>query len=429
MKKQIIIEELNRMKLMMGYNPKNTLTENTVISEQAWKVAAEDLGRLIAKDETAVTRSLEGAVKDGTIDMKNMVLQDGTRLSKISDVLDALKAGTLGPSGTGSVAKGLFLKGASSEIRIAGAEAITSMGKFSKEFSNLSREQIVDRLVQSGKWSREDAEVLADTYLKKRGGARPIEPEPINPEPVRIEEPIPPKPTWWRRSWDWLTKTKWGRRIMVAGGLLAAYYLFIKGDDDDFPECLKGYIESPEEFEKFLNDGYIIIEGDEANGMKYQIYPDGKVVVTFKGGGTAEGEWEEVDGNVIANVKGVKRLIPCKGQTNTEDCPSGYHKDENGDCVQDGGGGGGGGSYKDCTDFPFTQGCKSDKIREIQGCIGATADGKYGPKTKSALEAKGYSTTITKDVYDKIMKDCGKTNTEDDGTTPTADTSGITTID
>ena len=425
MKKEIIIEELNRMKLMMGYNPKNTLTENTVISEQAWKVAAEDLGRLIARDETAVTRSLEGAIKDGTIDMKNMVLQDGTRLSKISDVLDALKAGTLGPSGTGSVAKGLFLKGASSEIRIAGAEAITSMGKFSKEFGNLSREQIIERLTQSGKWSKADAEVLADTYLKKGGRPRPIEPEPI-----RIEDPIPPKPTWWKRSWDWLTKTKWGRRIMLAGGIVAAYYLFIKSDDD-FPECLKGYIETPEEFEKFLNDGFIVIGGTDAesNGITYQVYADGKVIVSFKGGGTAEGTWEESDGNIIADIKGVKRLIPCKGQTNTEDCPSGYHKDENGDCVEDGGGGGGGGgTYKDCTDFPFTQGCKSDKIKQIQGCIGATADGKYGPKTKSALESKGYSTTITKDVYDKIMKDCGQTNTED-GTTPTADTSGITTID
>ena len=75
-----------------------------------------------------------------------------------------------------------------------------------------------------------------------------------------------------------------------------------------------------------------------------------------------------------------------------------------------------GGKCKPCSSFPMNIWCKSDKIREVQKCIGATADGCYGPKTEAKLKEKGYSTTITKDVYDKIIKNCGQSATDDGNT-------------
>jgi hypothetical protein len=173
--KKIITEELERIKLMMNYNPKNTLTENTILIEQAWKSVVEDLGRLVAKDETAVLKSLENAANEGIINLKTIKNEAGVTLTKMSEVLEALKAGTLGPSGTGQVAKGLFKQGATSEMRIAGAEAITSMGKFTEKFVGKTKEEIVQALEQTGKWSKSESEVLADTYLKK-GGKTPIKP-------------------------------------------------------------------------------------------------------------------------------------------------------------------------------------------------------------------------------------------------------------
>jgi hypothetical protein len=45
--------------------------------------------------------------------------------------------------------------------------------------------------------------------------------------------------------------------------------------------------------------------------------------------------------------------------------------------------------YKNCDGFPFTMGCKSSKIKELQKCLGLEPKyqtGNLGPKTKSALE-------------------------------------------
>jgi hypothetical protein len=47
------------------------------------------------------------------------------------------------------------------------------------------------------------------------------------------------------------------------------------------------------------------------------------------------------------------------------------------------------GNYKPCSGT-YTQGCFSEKIREVQTCLGLVPDGKYGPKTQSALDGVGF---------------------------------------
>lgn len=62
-----------------------------------------------------------------------------------------------------------------------------------------------------------------------------------------------------------------------------------------------------------------------------------------------------------------------------------------------------GGGYKPCSGT-YSKGCKSDVIAKVQGCLGLVTDGKFGPKTQAALQAKGF-TTFTDAEVDKI---CGK---------------------
>jgi hypothetical protein len=64
--------------------------------------------------------------------------------------------------------------------------------------------------------------------------------------------------------------------------------------------------------------------------------------------------------------------------------------------------------YRSCPEtFPIAQFCKNETVRKVQGCLGVTADGKFGPKTKTALEGKGVSgTSITQDTVNKV---CGNT--------------------
>jgi hypothetical protein len=65
------------------------------------------------------------------------------------------------------------------------------------------------------------------------------------------------------------------------------------------------------------------------------------------------------------------------------------------------------GGYKPCSGT-YNFGCKSDTIAKVQACIGGlTPDGKFGPKTKAALSAKGITSFTDADV----TKICGKTTT------------------
>jgi len=60
--------------------------------------------------------------------------------------------------------------------------------------------------------------------------------------------------------------------------------------------------------------------------------------------------------------------------------------------------GGGGAGYKPCSGT-YSYGCKSDVIAKVQGCLGGLAqDGKFGPKTKAKLSAKGFTTFTDSDV-------------------------------
>jgi hypothetical protein len=86
----------------------------------------------------------------------------------------------------------------------------------------------------------------------------------------------------------------------------------------------------------------------------------------------------------------------------------------------DGGGSGSGsssGGYRDCSGT-YSYGCKSDVIAKVQGCLGGlVADGKFGPKTQSALKTKGFDSFTDADVN----KICGSTQDQEDEFTTQVD--------
>jgi hypothetical protein len=71
-----------------------------------------------------------------------------------------------------------------------------------------------------------------------------------------------------------------------------------------------------------------------------------------------------------------------------------------------GGGGGGRSRYKQCSEtLPIAMYCKNSTIARVQGCIGVTQDGAFGPKTSAALVAKGADgSSITQATVNKV---CG----------------------
>jgi hypothetical protein len=70
---------------------------------------------------------------------------------------------------------------------------------------------------------------------------------------------------------------------------------------------------------------------------------------------------------------------------------------------KNGGGGGGGSSFKSCKGT-YTYLCVAEAIKTVQACLGLTADGKWGSKTQSKLKSLGYTSFTDAD----IQKICGK---------------------
>jgi hypothetical protein len=103
-------------------------------------------------------------------------------------------------------------------------------------------------------------------------------------------------------------------------------------------------------------------------------------------------------------------------------------------------------TYKQCSDLPFAFGCKNDKIKEIQTCLGLESryqTGNFGPITQDAISKKIADGTyksmtaeafknngILKELYDDIMQQCkgGATSgsTSGDTSTTSGTTSGAT---
>ena len=111
----------------------------------------------------------------------------------------------------------------------------------------------------------------------------------------------------------------------------------------------------------------------------------------------AESEWKQIYRPIRNCVEDSLKTIAdetiqdCKTNPNQAKCKAG--------------GGGGGGKttpkFKDCTGT-YTQGCKSDVIKKVQGCLNVKPDGLFGPKTQGALESKGYKNGFTDADVDKL---------------------------
>jgi len=71
------------------------------------------------------------------------------------------------------------------------------------------------------------------------------------------------------------------------------------------------------------------------------------------------------------------------------------------------GGGGNTSQYHSCSG-DYQKFCKSDKIKEVQACLGITTDGAFGPKTQDALKEKakefrfGFSDDDVKTICNKV---------------------------
>jgi hypothetical protein len=223
-----------------------------------------------------------------------------------------------------------------------------------------------------------------------------------------------------------------GYTILAGGSIAALWFLFAdsgKTDElppqppQDFPpmDCVQSLLTNKQGVIGISPKGEIsisvkqtgIIAYDGVGGLRF--YSNGRV---FTADNSKKGTYTCKDSEVAVqeesknlseeDVLGMSITWDTKGTT--PPAPEG------------GGTSGGGTIYKNCTDFPYTFGCRSQIIKEVQVCLGMPPKyqtGNFGPITLGKLREKNLGDTITKEVYDSIKQACqgGTTNTTTGTTT------------
>jgi hypothetical protein len=442
--KNIVLEELNRVKLLMSYDSKNTLSENIEIIklDESKKIISEQTGKALLKsilgtsDEAAAlalktTKNLKYTAGVKLFD--DIAIYGNTGLRSGDEVMTALIKNTLNKAQLSELAKGLMKTGkATGSLRTTLTNKAADLAVKDARYVKLSQKQLKDALIKKG-YDSGIADEIASKFANKRGtptvktGNKPGG-KTRTPRKPRVKSttytPTPGKTTIWQNLKTriaGMARGKIFKYLLIAGGLYLVWKWWTDEGSAPFPECIGKNIPK-EDFEKMVSDGldYVLITDtgnstiDQNGGGRFF---DDKDFTT--GNGKYSGTWSEKDGSIVITINGTDYSISCEGMNDDDDNDNGGGNGGGGN----GGGGNGGGnsdSYKVCDSFPLTKGCSGSKVSEFQKCIGVTADGKFGPKTEQRLKDKGYSTTVTQEVYDKILKNCGSSNSDNKTLKPDA---------
>lgn len=425
--KNIIQEEINRFKLLSKYDSSQTLTENTSsLSEQAQAL------KTLFKTDAAVARTAARELDAGLMGVKGGITRvDGVVLRNSDDIIKAVKAGKLAPAELGKVNTALLKSTKNPAVKTAVIQDVVGTTTFATKYGTKTEAEAIAALQAKG-WTKADARQAIQQYKasgktfkggrvttgtrtttstggKGRGVNKTTPKKPRAKAGQGKIRKQPGKPSVWQQFRDkikGMSRSKIFKYLLVAGGLYLVWKWWSDEGSAPFPDCIGKNIPE-EDFERMVNegDGSVMISDtgisaiDRVGGGKFY---DDKTFKTMNE--KYSGTWEEVPGvGVVINIQGNEYTMSCEGKTEED-------KDE---------GGGGGTSYRECTSFPYSKGCKNDNIRKVQDCIGVTADGKLGPKTEKALKDAGYSVPLTQSDFDSIIKKCVPSNTEDTTTTTT----------
>jgi hypothetical protein len=421
--KDIILEEINRNKLLMNYNSEITLSENISLVESVLLV---EQGRnallksiLGVADETAalaLKRVKNAKYIAGVNLFDDIAIYGKTGLKSGDEVMNALIKNTLTKSQLSELTKGLMKTGkATGSLRTQLTNRAADLAVKDVRYANMAEKQLSKTLVKKG-YDPAIADEIAAKFANKRGKvvttpkskSTPKGKNTTPPKKPRVKketyQPASGKVTIWQNLKGRLvgmTRGKIFKYLLIAGGLYLVWKWWTDEGSSMFPDCIGKNIPK-EDFERMVNEGLDnVLITDTGNSTIDQNgggrFFDDKKFTT--GNGKYSGTWSEEDGGIVVTVGGTDYSISCEGMSDD-------------DTTDDDSGDGSGTTYRVCDSFPLTKGCKGGKVSEFQKCIGVSADGKFGPKTEQGLKDKGYSTTVTQEVYDKILKNCGQSDSD-----------------
>lgn len=419
MEKKLILEEIERLKLLSGYKPKMTLTENEEIMEYGLSSVESALIKDLKFGLSAEGKALRNKMEDALSSIQHSFTINGVKSNRhtIQDILIAAEKGLLKPDEIGNLyshTMKALSKDTSAEARRIKDSIVSDFVQkpsFVKKYAVKTEEEAVQALLGTGNYTRDDAERVIKKYKEtggrfKSGGDLNIKPEPIRIDPIPV--PVPKPEPWWKELWK---NKKFKNAMLVAagaGGAALLYWWMSGGKDDEelewIPGCLKiiypngsaGLTQN--DLMKMAEKGSVDSLPMASAGVKDSTGNSTTIPnVIFHKDGTFEssmggGTWVDRGSNVQINAGGNVYIIDCSDNTTPPPVPT-PNPVKTDECN---------GTYSSSTAFPFRMCQQSKEIGEVQKCLGITSDGKFGSQTKNAL-GKGY---LTRTEYDSIMKDC-----------------------
>lgn len=442
MKKDLLIEEIKRFRLLSTYNSDMTLTENSSRIEMN-EVSGKQLLQLFGFTDDAAAKAAKVALNQEYNAAKNLLddvfkhnktieLQNLTRseeqllqaagltksLKNSEELFDALSRGLIRGEALNNTMKGLLKSGTlTGDLRdrlVANAAklskqkgTITTGNNVVKNLDDLNDEQIA-KILQGKGFERGVAKQIAKEIKAGTGGR--VRPVPV-PEPIPV--PPPPPDPWYLKVW----KNKTFRGVLLgATGASLLYWWFSKGKNEKeviwIPACLKVLYQNggkgftQVDLEKFANfakqgniDAFPIANpnvtdslGSPASLPNSVFMKNGK----FKSD-SGNGTWKVEGGNVVIQQGNNIYNIDCSEKTIVPTPSPG------GRCTQS-------------SDFPFAYYQMNSMVGQVQNCVGASFDNCMGPQTagkiQQFLSLSETPSSLTKDIYDKVMAKCkGSTST------------------
>ena len=259
--KNIILEEINRAKLLMNYDNNNTLSENVkkvtlnetmIISEHGRKAF---LKAILGTADDAALATIRNARSAEYIAARNLFndvkIYGKTGLNSGDEVLAALIDGTLKKAQISELAKGLMKTGkATGSLRTTLTDTAGKLAAKDARYTAFTEKQLKNSLIKKGF----DPAIADEIAVKFARELKPAADKIITTTPIV-------------KTYDWAKLKKWGIRAGVATGVL---YIIYKMTHDDEPPIIEPPIIEPP-----------IIEPPIPNISQYTLCPETFPIAQF----------------------------------------------------------------------------------------------------------------------------------------------------
>jgi len=342
MENKIILEEILRAKLLMGYNPTKTLTENALLVNDKTEtpIIMEQTARAFLKalfggSERAVIDAARAGGKAEYQAAKTMfddVIRNfggvratnarGGILKTADEVIEALINKTMKGPEISNLAKNMLKSGQlTGDLRTLLIKRAADLTKKDARFAGMTTKEIEKSLTAKG-YPKDIARSIAKEVELLGGATGAATKKGATTTGRSTYGGGKSKSDFqkWRQSMGegWRNLTLWQkvkRIALVAGGIGLLYWFFKEEEPDLFPDCL--LLKMTDDDLKKMGEGQIdgiiisktgIRELDVNGGIK--VFGNKKCVSL---NGKFEGSWVESGNQIVITLGGRKIVIPCVG--------------------------------------------------------------------------------------------------------------------